>query len=820
MDDTSKVTESEKVVDKPRVGPGKKANPLTNFFLDRKNIIIPGLIVLALLLIIPSLYLKFIGNKNKALFFQNATSLNTTENGVGDVNYKINFDFAKYNLINTPFKPSLPEYQISIPDLYNITNFEQSLKKQFTDNQKAAIAGENFFITQNLDKFWNDDPDSVSQRNDDWTSLYARIGGGAIWERAPENSVFITSDFLLHVYHKLLEKEFEYLENKKLYPALKEITDSVLNKAIKDYSNQSNPENKASYERIIAFFAVPKAILDAAFDEMAQDTTVDQKVDTNENILKNLDDLKSRIPAYSYTKAKAEINLILASATISPSPLFDEFLSAAGLVNPQDYTQFTPRSHYNKNSILRSYFRAMMWYGRSNFALKSTELTRDGINISLLTKNSGQLKNWESIYIPTAFLVGKSDDLGIYEYNTSLSKLGDKSIDKNTVAKIQEDMKNYQGPQIMSSVLVGNDVFGSSKGELVNKTKGFRFMGQRFTPDAFIFTSLTQGDEAPDPVTGQRLPSSTTALMVMSVMGNKTADPMVLNWISANAPESDRVLGNNLAALKDKFSKISTDIWTQNIYWGWLYTIKSLYTGDINKSGYPMFVKNDSWNLKNLQASLGSWTELKHDTLLYAKQSYSEMGGGGEPPTPPPVPKGYVEPNIPFFDRLIALAQMTEDGLKSRDLINGIFVSRSNSFIKSLNFFKAMAVKELQNETISDDDFEKLRTEAGYMSFILSALPGEEAHEKDARSALIADVQTDIKKNQILYEADGIPNYIYVAVKDANGTRLTKGLVFNYYEFNTPIGKRLTDQDWWAVNYTQDKSLLPAIPDWSQSLYK
>jgi hypothetical protein len=43
---------------------------------------------------------------------------------------------------------------------------------------------------------------------------------------------------------------------------------------------------------------------------------------------------------------------------------------------------------------------------------------------------------------------------------------------------------------------------------------------------------------------------------------------------------------------------------------------------------------------------LGSYTELKHDTLLYVKQAYAEMGGGGAGPCgrsidPPelPIPK-------------------------------------------------------------------------------------------------------------------------------------------------------------------------------------
>jgi hypothetical protein len=761
--------------------------------------------------------------QNSTADYQNESGTRTenTQTNAPDVNYKINYEFARYKLDQTGFKPAVPEYSLTVKDLSNIPNFEKASGKPLSDAQKNSLTSLNFYITANSDKFWNDDPDAPLggiSRTDDWAGLYRKIGGGSIAERAPENSVFVSTDYLLHIYHRLLEKEFEYIENKKFYPVLRDITDTVLNQAITGYVGQSDTENKHSFERIIAYFAVPKSILDSAIAEQNAHATEDQKLDTRESILQNLENLKSNIPEFSYQKAKAELNLILDQKTISESPLFGELLSQENLQSPQDYTQYTPRSHYNKNSILRTYFRSMMWYGRNNFTLASSGLTRDALNISLLMSRTGQLKNWEYIYIPTAFLAGKSDDLGIYEYITDLNKSGAVSVNADTVTRIQTDMKNYQGPQIQSSVFIGTDVMKNSKAELLNKTKGFRFMGQRFTPDGLIFSSLTQGNEKPDPVTGQSLPSMTTALMVMNVLGNQTSEPLVSQWISAKAPDSDKILNKNIGELKNQFAKITDDVWTQNIYWGWLYTIRALFTEKSDKTGYPMFMKNEAWNKKNLLTSLGSWTELKHDTLLYAKQSYAEMGGGGEPENPPPVPKGYVEPNIIFFDRLISLVNMTVEGLKNRDLIDSTFIGRNEIFLKSLVFFRKIAVSEIQNEKISDADFEKLRIEAGFLSIILDALPGDQLTEKDARAALVADVHTDIPDGLILYEANGIPNYIYVAVKDANGTRLTKGLVFNYYEFSEPIGQRLDDQTWWKRNYTQDKSRLPSPPEWSKSM--
>ena len=80
-------------------------------------------------------------------------------------------------------------------------------------------------------------------------------------------------------------------------------------------------------------------------------------------------------------------------------------------------------------------------------------------------------------------------------------------------------------------------------------------------------------------------------------------------------------------------------------------------------------MQTEAWTRKDLQTALGSWTELKHDTILYAKQVMAEMGGGGGNEQPP---HGNVEPNPEAYARLLALAQMTYDGLDSRSLLSDL----------------------------------------------------------------------------------------------------------------------------------------------------
>jgi len=732
--------------------------------------------------------------------------------------------FAAYKLESTKYTPAVPEYKLSLSDISNLSNFQKS-SGVFSDSAKKSLVADNFFITKNSDKFYNENADGeYANRNDDWTYLYDKIDGSYYpWERQPENSVFISTDFLAHTYHKLIDNEISYIEETSFYPTLNSLSQSLLKSSSSAYAKTTDQQQKDSYERLSAYFLVTSAILDSAsvdYNKFKQQNYInDTQADSKQAILAKASSFASsnNVSDNAKTIANQEINLILDANQAVSSPLMGKYQPGM----KEDYTQFGPRSHYTKNAILRDYFRAMMFYGRMNFLLKSTELTRDAANINLLLTTEQQ-KQWESIYQPTAFFVGKADDLGVYEYNQAIktTKFSSGNENDSEISKLQNELITYKNPQIMSSLIVDESVTSTTKDDLQKSTKGFRFMGQRFTPDAFIFSTLTQGDELPDKETGQSLPSTPTALMVSTLMGSNVSSGLLNTWIKDNAPDSDKVIAKNMTLLKDYFSKITQQQWTQNIYWSWLYTIKSLFTDSINKTGFPMFVKSENWNKKTLQTFLGSWTELKHDTLLYAKQSYAEKGAGGPDEQPAnPIAKGYVEPNVDFLDRLITLVNLTDDGLDQYGLLSSNIKSRNDKFKETLQFYRTIAVAELENKTISDDDFEKLRLSAGPLDNILGALDSQIQLEKNARSAIIADVHTDGKLRKILYEADGIPNYIYVAVKDTNGTRLTKGLVYSYYEFSSPIGKRLTDQDWQDWSYS-NKTKLPSMQSWNKDLIK
>jgi hypothetical protein len=266
--------------------------------------------------------------------------------------------------------------------------------------------------------------------------------------------------------------------------------------------------------------------------------------------------------------------------------------------------------------------------------------------------------------------------------------------------------------------------------------------------------------------------------------------------------------------VREEIASLQIDSWTQNLYWSWLYALQPLL--EPKDARYPAFMQTQAWTRKDLHTALGSWTELKHDTILYAKQVQAEMGGGGlEGP-----PHSYVEPNPEAYARLRALASMTKEGLDQRGLLSDLIRSNLENLISELEFLQRMSEAELNGIEISDDDYWHMYYWGGVLEqFTLAAADMDEGVGRpileDQKAALIADVATGLGPDNSLValeEAIGQPTIIYV-VLPGEPTRLATGAVFSYYEFPVPVSERMTDEQWQAM---VEAGTNPPAPDWTK----
>ncbi len=182
----------------------------------------------------------------------------------------------------------------------------------------------------------------------------------------------------------------------------------------------------------------------------------------------------------------------------------------------------------------------------------------------------------------------------------------------------------------------------------------------------------------------------------------------------------------------------------------------------------------------------------------------------------PGAPKSYVEPNAHLYARLASLVQFTQDGLQSRELLLPEFKTKLDLFEELLLFLKKIAIKELENIPLTNEEYENIYCFGKVMQELVSVV--KDPHnpwEMDADDmAIVADVHTDSNNDMCLEEGVGYPLEIFVIVNEAGNIRMTRGAIFSYYEFTQPIANRLTDEKWRQMLIGGKP---PEMPEWVSS---
>jgi Protein of unknown function (DUF3160). len=590
---------------------------------------------------------------------------------------------------------------------------------------------------------------------------------------------FITTDSVFHVYHLVFDKMLRDLEREMFIPMLRELTSSMIEASKAQYDQLVGTPLEEPALRNLAFFSVAGSLLQ----------TGDQ------------------VPDEARALVEAELALIMATSGVEYSPIFNYEGQPADMNYIEDYSQYIPRGHYTLGPELEMYFRAMMWYGRMNYRLKdSMEVQRALLITKALretTTPSGNsaLTLWQNIYDPTVFIVGKADDLGVHEFgvisDTVFGATPDLTLfaDEALLTTFVETARQLPPPQVNSMwVWIWQDQD--------DVTQGFRFMGQRFTLDQYVFGqvmwrnvgTMSEPRDLPKSLDFFAAQGSELALNLLHEMG----EGEYLNY------------DTQMAKVTEEVSTLELDSWTQNLYWSWLYALKPVF--EPKGQEYPAFMQTDAWARKDLHTALSSWTELKHDTILYAKQVMAEMGGGpGEPP-----PHGYVEPNPEAYARLLALAEMTCQGLEVRGLLGQNTMANLNNLIDELQFLLDISQRHLAGEPISEDDYWRIKYYGGWLEAmtIAAADPADDGYAarlEDQKSALVADVATGMER--VLEEGVGYPTYIYVVLPD-EPYRVGVGVVYTYYEFIVAPSDRMTDETWQAL---LESGRAPVQPEWTQA---
>ncbi len=676
--------------------------------------------------------------------------------------------FAPYRLEPVTITPSIDQPEIA-PGLGNV-----HIPMVLSDTQRARLARDGFVV-------------SPGRQEKEFFILYEK----ARYENIP---IFVTSDSLLHAYHLMFGKTLRTAETQYFYPLLQELNRALIADLDHRYHELSGSPWEETALRAVAFVSVAGSLADPDFE----------------------------VPAYASALVDAELALIEEAEGINPSPLFPQCLFG------EDYTQYIARGHYTKSEALTAYFKSMIWYGRRSFRLEIEDETRVALLLVQSLRDTSidghpVLEIWADLYNPTAFLVGRSDDLTAFDYLPLMDKFyGPRPASGVLTADDRLEAFIAAARELEPPRILGMAVF---EAEEIEDTAGLRFMGQRFVPDAFIFQQLT----SPKVGTLEERRGLPSGLDLFAAMGSDRAYAL-LEEKGETGYEGYR---EQVERMRDWTGALSVDEWTETVNNAWLYSFYPLL--EEPGEGYPLFMQTEAWLDKQLHTSLGSWAELKHDTILYAKQSYSEMGGDWLPTPPDPLPaRGYVEPVPEFYARLAALAAMTREGLGARGLLNEED-DWNLEIIENLSLdLKTMSEKQLQGVPLSEAEYETIRFYGGTLELLVMAAADSEDDDsyggnymdEDPQAAVIADVATDpmpsgydFDGSAVLEVGVGRINDIHVVVplvEDDGSLRLqvAKGGVFSFYEFPWPAADRLTDEKWQAM---LEEGSAPPPPAWTES---
>lgn len=651
--------------------------------------------------------------------------------------------------------PAIPfdELSLSPGDAVNREDFGD-----FTTDQSQLLAANSFVVTANT-----------------WPQMFY-VYEENVYRNLPN---FVTTDVFLHTFSDLFGYALRRVESRLLYGLVKLLSEAMRKASYDQYLIASDPAVKSAARSNLIQFAVSEALFKRTSRHVPHD--VEEEV---EKILERIN----------------------AASGEWRNPVGEQI----------DFSDFKPRGHYTLSEDAANYFRAMKWYGIDRLPVSDTyDLDGQGklraalFVLALDTAHVKDVPAWlvhdRAEELITLF-TGPSNRLTPREVAECVRRVYGDGLRPDSLT----DPKRIRRFSALLNELPSSRIVPNMGG--VENDRAVAFFGRRYMLDADVMQRLIRW---PDKV-------FSGSMDVLAALGFSRA-----GWIQENLLRiQDEAPWYPLEAEAERarIGSFSDSVWGNNLYTGALWTLAALHIPDT--SGMPQFMRGAAWSDKTLNTASGSWAELRHNTLLYTEASFAEGGDGCDVP----LPKGYIEPNDLFFARFSwLLKKMTADLAHA-----GALDERTRAKIDLLAWLSdsalAIVTKELLGEKISEDEYRFIHfIGANFAQITISCLldldiygaVSEEGYdgferilynhlsESQKHQAVIEDVGQS--GGAVLEVGVGPAHEIYVIVPSRKGPRLTRGAVYQYYEFDQPAKERLTDEQWRSL-LSQGRA--PSIPIW------
>jgi hypothetical protein len=254
-----------------------------------------------------------------------------------------------------------------------------------------------------------------------------------------------------------------------------------------------------------------------------------------------------------------------------------------------------------------------------------------------------------------------------------------------------------------------------------------------------------------------------------------------------------------------------------DLYDAWISALAVQWADDVP---FPGTSQDALWSAKRIQTGLASWATLRHATVLVNERSTAECGEGGFEAIVLRPPRGYVEPDPKTFEAIASLfdqmeqvvaksanftgnlpqdpsgAQDSSSDNAAQPLRDGI-IPRLQATASKARLFETMAEKELQNQPLSDTDYDEILhvgAVAEHDFLVYNSLASADLALSTPNPMMkIADVAGG-GEVPYLEAAVGRPLEWDQVVPYFGRREIVKGSIYSYYEF--PSSTPLTDLAW------------------------
>jgi hypothetical protein len=561
---------------------------------------------------------------------------------------------------------------------------------------------------------------------------------------------FVTTDLILQLLHKYLNGILNDVEEVRLVPIVAQMLRQGTTQAQALASRSQNPTARDAAEWAAAYYAIGRNLLTGSSTPI--------------------------VGAYA-SQVATEVALGTAAEGTGSGFLQDSLFQ---------YGVLKPRGLYTRNDTTRRYFRTVKWLNTAPVFLDSDAGLLHAVALAQALAASPQAtQGFANLTHVLDVLVGDEDNRSLTHLLRILkTDYAGQSLDQlaapATLARLRRQL-----------VAAGTDRIrpkgASAVATVALERPTLLFTAGRYTFDAEILSRLT---EVLLPKPKRPFPKGLDAF---AAFGNRTAEDVLLNHYK----EATRwpAYPDTLRAVQKQFAGYAN--WDQNLYTKTMQALLGLNAPSPDPSP-PYFARTPAWQRRNLSTALAGWAELKHDLLLYTEQPMgAEQGGGGGGP-PPPDHLGYVEPNLPFWDRAVALLAFQNQALHRLHANTPHLDSLNKDLSHLVTKLQRLAKKEVAHQNLTTDEMNDLTAIGGEVEELtLRTLKLESTDplpDRERHVGVVADVYA--YNEDVLEEAVGTADALYVVV-DINGVPvLARGAVFSYYEFTS--GTRLTDEEWRA----------------------